>query len=44
VLFRSRPGEPEDDWPGLEGWAILGMEKTDQYGEQNFVKKFVAPR
>lgn len=40
----SRPGDPEDDWPGQEGWAILGKENSDQYGEQNFIKKFVAPR
>lgn len=26
---------------GLEGWAILGVETTEEYGEQNYVKKFV---
>ena len=26
---------------GNEGWAILGVEETDEYGEQNFIKKFV---
>ena len=40
----SRPGDPEDDWVGLEGWAIVGLEKSSQYGEQNFVRKFVAPK
>ena len=39
----SRPGDPED-WVGQEGWAILGKSDNDEYGEQNFVKKFVAPR
>jgi len=26
---------------GQEGWAILGQEETEEWGEQNFVKKFV---
>lgn len=38
------PTNPDDDWPGQEGWAILGMREDEQYGEQNFVKKFVIPR
>ncbi len=29
------------DWVGSESWAILGMKEDEQYGEQNFVKKFV---
>ena len=29
------------DWPGHEGWAILGVDQDEQYGEQNFVKRFV---
>jgi len=32
------------DLIGAEGWAILGLEETDEYGEQNFVKKFIAPK
>lgn len=32
---------PVNDWPGAEGWAILGLEETDQWGAQNFIKKFV---
>lgn len=39
----TRPGDPED-WSGKEGWAILGVSKSDEYGEQNFVKKFVKGR
>ena len=27
---------------GAEGWAILGLEDSAEWGEQNFVKKFVA--
>ena len=33
--------DPTSDWVGSEGWAILGMEENDQYGPQNFIKKFV---
>lgn len=29
------------DWVGEEAWAILGVEENEQYGPQNFVKKFV---
>ena len=29
------------DWVGAEGWAILGVEENEQYGPQNYVKKFV---
>jgi hypothetical protein len=28
---------------GKESWAILGVKDDDQYGKQNFVKKFVRP-
>ncbi len=30
-----------EDMIGLEGWAILGVETDDQYGDQNYVKRFV---
>jgi hypothetical protein len=32
------------DMIGAEGWAILGIEDTEQYGEQNYVKKFIVPK
>jgi hypothetical protein len=32
------------DMIGGEGWAILGLEESDQWGEQNFIKKFIAPK
>ena len=35
---------PIDDMIGKTGWAILGIEETEQYGEQNYVKKFIAPK
>lgn len=37
----SRPLNWEDDLISLEGWAILGVKKTDEYGEQNTVSKYV---
>ena len=33
-----------DGMVGAEGWAILGLEETNEWGEQNFVKKFIAPK
>jgi hypothetical protein len=38
------PTDPEDDWAGNEGWAILGMKEDEQYGEQNFIKKLISPK
>jgi len=35
--------DPED-LKGKVGWAILGIEDNEQYGEQNYVKKFIAPK
>lgn len=40
----DQPVDPEDDWPGEEGWAVLGMKEDEQYGEQNFIKKFITPK
>jgi len=34
-------GNDVSDWQGSEGWAILGLEENEQWGEQNFIKKFV---
>lgn len=40
----SRPLDWEDDLPGHEGWLIVGIKKSEEYGEQNTVRKYVAPR
>lgn len=40
----SRPFSWEDDLPGLEGTVIVGVSKSDEYGEQNNVKKMLAPK
>jgi len=29
---------------GLEGWAILGMKEDQEYGEQNYIRKYIAPK
>lgn len=33
-----------NDLPGLEGWAILGMRDDPEYGEQNFIRKYILPK
>lgn len=38
----GRPIDYEDDLPGCEGWAILGVRKSDEYGEQNTIRKYIA--
>ena len=41
-LDYSRPFSWTADLVGLEGWVILGVKKTDEYGDQNTVSKYVA--
>lgn len=31
-----------DELAGMEGWVILGKSYDDQYGEQNFIKRYVS--
>jgi len=38
----SRPFSWTDDLPGKEGWLIVGVRKSDEYGDQNSVKKYIA--
>ena len=40
----SRPFDPDEDLIGLEGWVILGLRKSEEYGEQNTVSKYILPR
>lgn len=42
-LDYSRPFDLEDDLPNKEGWVIVGIKKSDEYGEQNTVQKYLAP-
>jgi hypothetical protein len=39
----SRPFDIEDDLLGKEGWLIVGIKKSEEYGEQNIVQKYLAP-
>jgi hypothetical protein len=38
----SRPFDLEDDLPGKEGWLIVGVKKSDEYGDQNNVQKYLS--
>lgn len=38
----SQPFSWMDDLAGKEGWVILGIKKSDEYGDQNNVSKYVA--
>ena len=42
----GRPFSWEDDFPGLEGWVILGVrkDKTGEYPDQNTVSKYIVPK
>lgn len=41
-LDYSRPFDLEDDLPGKTGWLIVGIKKSDEYGDQNTVQKYIA--
>ena len=41
-LDYSRPFSWTDDLIGLTGYVILGVRKSDEYGDQNTVSKYVA--
>lgn len=43
-LDYSKPFSWEDDLIGLEGWVILGVKKSDEYGDQNTISKFVGKK
>ena len=43
-IERSGEHNPEDVWPGHEGWAILGVSDNEEFGEQNFIRKVLAPK
>lgn len=40
-LDYSKPFDWEEDLIGLEGWVILGVRKSDEFGDQNTVSKYV---
>lgn len=40
-LDYTKPFDWEDDLIGLTGWVILGVRKSDEYGDQNTVSKYI---
>ena len=40
----TEPFSWEDDLLGEEGWVILGVRKSEEYGDQNTVQKYVSGR
>ncbi len=40
-LDYGRPFDWTEDLIGLEGWVILGVKKSDEYGDQNTISKYV---
>ena len=42
-LDYSRPFDLEDDLPGKIGWVIVGTKKSEEYGDQNTVQKYLLP-
>jgi len=40
-LDYSKPFDWEDDLIGMRGWVILGVKKSDEYGDQNTVSKYI---
>ena len=43
-IDRIRPSDPNEDWVGCEGWCILSLRSSEQYGDQNRIAKFVQAR
>jgi len=43
-LDYSRPFDLEEDLFGKEGWIIVGIKKSDEYGEQNTVQKYLSSK
>jgi len=41
-LDYSKPFDWEEDLIGLEGWLIVGIRKTNDFGDQNTVQKYLA--
>jgi spermidine/putrescine-binding protein len=39
----SKPFSIEDELPGKEGWLIVGIKSSDEYGAQNTVQKYLSP-
>ena len=40
----SKPFSWTDDLIGKEGWVILGVKKSEEYGDQNTIQKYLVKR
>ncbi len=40
----SKPFDWIDDLLGKEGWVILGVKKSDEYGDQNTIQKYLSKK
>ena len=40
----SRPFNLEEDLFGKKSWLIVGIKRSDEYGDQNIVQKYVSPK
>jgi len=40
----SKPFDWEEDLLGKEGWVILGIQKSDEYGDKNTVSKYLVKK
>ena len=36
--------KPENDLVGKTGWAILGVESDEEYGDKNYIKRLIVPK
>ncbi len=42
--YRGGSLDPDEDLKGLECTAVLGVKTSDEYGDQNTIKRLVIPR
>jgi hypothetical protein len=42
LCFGLTGDEDPQEMVGATGWAILGVEESDEYGDRNTIKKFIA--
>lgn len=43
-IDRTTPFDPAEDFPGLTGFVIVGVKTSEEYGDQNTVRKYVRGR
>lgn len=43
-ISTSGESNPQEDWLGLEGWVVLGVQENPGYGQQNNVAEYIKPK